>query len=510
MSEDPVPTTISSGEPLDASSRPAGASAPTNVPDLMKIGAVPTNTLMDVESDILEPVVQSQSFCRFRLQNKGILHSNSKLTFAVDGGLIAGGGGAGNDNAFFPINVGVNSLIDRCVLKSGTKTLCETDGYNQFMAYRSMFINPQHNKQREAFTTGRMMCRCWQYNDGAAGPSEDGANVAAGEQSDSNAVGYTLDTGVETERLNALPAARIVKIPDQCYVTTRAVDRAPVYQIALNDLFPFLKMNQLPLYMCKEELDIELHFATAPFRLCINGNDAVGAQIVANETKMIADYIYYPQEMMDAYANANRKLAFTYVDYRRVRHTVTAVAGVANTVILNLGGAGRIVNKVFFCTTAAKGANPERSLLNDFTADGLQTTLGGGAAARTFGTLTHNIRYNDNYLYPVDITNPSRVVDNITQAEGSPPFVSKDEWSQQESLITLQQVESRQLEQQIRSTSMWTCDRLNRNERINSRGIELYATWDTLENVGDHTLNAWLELVRYAVLEDGQFTVTWA
>ena len=48
------------------------------------------------------------------------------------------------------------------------------------------------------------------------------------------------------------------------------------------------------------------------------------------------------------------------------------------------------------------------------------------------------------------------------------------------------------------------------NERINSRGIELYATWDTLENVGAHTLNAWLEVVRYAVLEDGQFTVTWA
>jgi len=504
MSEDPVPTTISSGEPLDASSRPAGASAPSNVPDLMKIGAVPTNTLMDVETDILEPVVQSETFCRFRLQNKGILHSNSKLTFALTGGLT------GTDNCYFPINVGVNALIDRCVLKSGTKTLCETDGYNQFMAYRSMFINPQHNKQREAFTTGRMMCRCWQYDDGAAGPSEDGANIAAGEQSNSNAVGYTIDTGVETQRLNQLPAARIVRIPDQCYVTTQTVDREPVYQIALNDLFPFLKMNQLPLYMCKEELDIELHFAPAAKRLCVSDINGLDGLIVTGETKMIADYIYYPQEMMDAYANANRKLAFTYVDYRRVRHTITSVAGVANTVILNLGGAGRIVNKVFFCVTADKGANPERSLLNDYTADGLQTLLGGAAATRTFGTFTHNLRYNDNYLYPVDITNPSRVVDNITQAEGSPPFVSKDEWSQQESLITLQQVEQRQLDNQLRSTSMWTCDRLNRNERINSRGIELYATWDYFENVVPHTLNAWLEVVRYAVLEDGQFTVTWA
>lgn len=506
MSEDPTPTTISSGDPLDASSRPAGASAPSNVPDLMKIGAVPTNTLMDVETDILEPVVQSETFCRFRLQNKGILHSNSKLTFALTAGLT------GTDNCYFPLNVGINALVDRCVLKSGTKTLCETDGYNQFMAYRSMFINPQHNKQREAFTTGRMMCRCWQYNDGLAGPSEDGANVAAGEQSDSNAVGYTIDTGVETQRLNTLPAGRIVRLPDQTFVATGnpTVDRAPVYQIALNDLFPFLKMNQLPLYMCKEELDIELHFAPAVNRLCVSQNDGLTGTLVTGETKMIADYIYYPQEMMDAYANANRKLGFTYVDYRRVRHTITVVAGTANTVILNLGGAGRIVNKVFFCSTKPQGANPERSLLNTYTADGLQETFGGAAAARTFGTLTHNIRYNDNYLYPVDITNPSRVVDNITQAEGSPPFVSKDEWSLQEAIITLQQVEQRQLEGQIRSTSMWTCDRLNRNERINSRGIELYATWDTLEVPGGHTFNAWLEIVRYAVLEDGQFTVTWA
>lgn len=505
MSEDPVPNTVSTGEPLDASSRPAGASAPSNVPDLMKIGAVPTNTLMDVESDILEPVVQSETFCRFRLQNKGILHSNSKLSFSVTGGL------AGNDNGFFPLNIGVNSLIERCVLKSGTKTLCETDGFNQFMAYRSLFINPQHNKQREAFTTGRMMCRRWQYNDGLEGPSDGGANVAAGEQSNSNGIGYTIDTGVETQRLNSLPNARNVTLPDQCYVTTQTIDRFPEYQVSLNDLFPFLKMNQLPLYMCKEELDIELHYAPAQRRICVSNVDAATATIVQNETKMIADYIYYPQEMMDAYANANRKLAFTYVDYRRVRHTVNVAGPASNTIILNLGGAGRIVNKVFFCVTPPDGGNPERSLLNNYEGGGLQTTLGGlNPLPRTFGTFTHNLRYNDNYLYPIDISNPSRVVDNITQAEGSPPFMSKDEWSNQESLITLQPFEERQAEAELRGTSCWTCDRLNRNERVNSRGIELYATWNYLENDGANTLNAWLELVRYAVLEDGVFTVTWA
>jgi len=498
---------IDRGDP-DVEQRPDGAVKPTLVPDLMKIGAVPTNTQMDVETDILEPVVQSETFCRFRLQNKGILHSNSKLTFSVVGGLT------GTDNAFFPLNVGVHSLIERCVLKSGTKTLCETDGFNQFMAYRSCFINPQHNKQREAFTTGRMMCRQWVYNNGTYTNSYDGN--AVGSMSDYNANGYTLDTGVEIQRLNLAPAAHELRLPNQCLVTEEGVDRSPVYQISLNDLFPFLKMNQLPLYMVKEELDVELHYAPANNRICVSEADGITASLDFTETKFIADYIYYPQEMMDAYAEANRKLSFTYVDYRRVRHTVTSDNANANTIILNLGGAGRIVNKVFFCLTSDKTdpANPviqpERTLLNIFTADSVQPNFGGPAALRSFGSVTHNLKYNDKQLYPIDVTNTARMFDNIAQAEGSTPFISKDEYSNNLSLITSQLVEQQDLRSQIWGMSFWTCDRLNTNERVNSRGIELYQTWDFLKLERNYTLNCWLELVRFATLEDGAFSVSWA
>ena len=154
-------------------------SAPTqgNVPDLMKIGPVSVNTQMDVETDILEPVVFSQRFCRFRLQNKGILHSNSKLTFSVDVKNHAAG------KCAFPLNIGVHALIDRCVLKASNKTICETSDFAHFSAYQSTFINPQHNKQREAVTTGRMMCRKWLYDD----------------QSDNEASKYTLDFGIEVD-----------------------------------------------------------------------------------------------------------------------------------------------------------------------------------------------------------------------------------------------------------------------------------------------------------------------
>ena len=60
------PETTRSAPSLDAST-PQGGLQGTQIPDLMKIGSAPVNTNMDVETDILEPVVFSESFARFRL-----------------------------------------------------------------------------------------------------------------------------------------------------------------------------------------------------------------------------------------------------------------------------------------------------------------------------------------------------------------------------------------------------------------------------------------------------------
>ena len=54
----------------------------------------------------------------------------------------------------------------------------------------------------------------------------------------------------------------------------------------------------------------------------------------------------------------------------------------------------------------------------------------------------------------------------------------------------------------------WTAYRLNRNERVNSRGIELYDRRVTNEQVS--TLRAYLQVVRLASLRDGVFSVTYA
>ena len=85
---------------------------------------------------------------------------------------------------------------------------------------------------------------------------------------------------------------------------------------------------------------------------------------------MVADYVYYPQEMMLAYQNANQSMSFSYVDYRIARHTIIGASGVQNQQILNVGGAGRVVNKLFFGLSTS--GNNATTIVNNFSAKGVE------------------------------------------------------------------------------------------------------------------------------------------
>ncbi len=49
----------------------------------------------------------------------------------------------------------------------------------------------------------------------------------------------------------------------------------------------------------------------------------------------------------------------------------------------------------------------------------------------------------------------------------------------------------------------WLSNRLNRNERINSRGIESFFKYDALDNEAAYTQRSWLELVKITQLNGG-------
>ena len=208
---------------MEQSSDKAVATSPqqpmkSQIPDIVKIGAIPTSTQMDVETSILEPVQHSQSTCWFVLENKGLLHSNSKLVFSVTDP-------AGVQNAYFPVNIGVFSLIKSARLMSGGKVLSEVQDQNVLTAYESMFISNEHNVEREIFSTGRLMNHNFEYDISASGTKSPG--VIVDTQMDYNGTKYLIPSFIEASAESE-------------------------FQINLSDLFGLLRQQQIPLYLMQE------------------------------------------------------------------------------------------------------------------------------------------------------------------------------------------------------------------------------------------------------------------
>ena len=199
-----------------------------------------------------------------------------------------------------------------------------------------------------------------------------------------------------------------------------------------------LKQTQLPLYMMKEQVSIELFFADQDDR-CQSASDVAAASqylIDQDEVKFIADYIYYPQNMMDAYAEANQQITINHFDYRHSKTSLTsAVAAQQN--IRNLGGAGRIVTKVI--TGVQSDNTDQRSTTGQYHAmvPTPDYTFGETpTGAKENGSIAYNIKYNDKFLYPIDVKNSARHFHNVAQAEGVPPFVTREEYSSEGVALT--------------------------------------------------------------------------
>tara|TARA_R110000824_G_scaffold103784_2_gene246472 strand:- start:3006 stop:4451 length:1446 start_codon:yes stop_codon:yes gene_type:complete len=460
-----------------------------SVPDLLRVSPMNTTTATDVETSISDPVVISNNFCRFVLLNKGILHSHSKVTL----GVVAQAG-----ETFFPPTCGVASLIQRAALKVGTKTLQEIDGYSFMTTYKNMFISNEHQKEREQVQSAKCISHEFRYSDASA--SGD-----TGTLNNTRAFTYGLSNGNEYDG------------DDLKVHRWQDLKNAPLFQIALADLFPMLKQTQLPLYMMEEQVSIELTFTSVDEQRAQNASDAATGAYTVDTTNVqfVADYIYYPQEMMAAYRAANPVITINHFDYRHSKVSVSATSANGATLIRNLGGAGRIVTKVI-TGLQSEDSGQDDGITNVYHSISPEALYQFGEAptpTKTNGSLTVNIKYNDRFLYPIDVTNPARQFHNTAQAEGMVPFVTREEFSAEGVALTgdkfmgyIQNVGDGADEMGIKGRFNWLSYRLNRNERVNSRGVEYYYKYDGLNTSAAFTQRSWLELAKVTVLQNGFIT----
>ena len=481
------------------SGMPAPPSQSGGIPDLMKIGSIPINTAQEVETKILEPVVKTNKHARFVFDNSGLLHSHSKVEIGLKQPPV---------DCMFPPHIGAYSLIQRVALKVGNQTLSELDDFADYYAYRSMFVANENQKEREVMTTGRMMSHqlCYQGR-----TTTDG-----GDESDNVATGIGLDNGMEYDETGVLldgTADLPLKPEQELQYEDTLMTSGPLYQLSLSELVPFLRHNQLPLYLFKEQVALEITFtdtgsANYPSGRVVvrDGVASTGSFEIDTDTlRLISDHIFYPQELMVQYANANKVLNFTYADYRLSKYSRTS-DDFKSQQIRNIGGAGRIVSKIIWGVSS--DAENNTNLLNKYGAIAPARDYSTGGAddvSRKNGEAVFNIKYNDTFEYPIDLDLPARMFHNITQSEGLVPFITREEYSKEGVSTTSRTILGLNQSSGLAGHFFWCANKLGKGERINSRGIELYFKLDELSATGTDVFvqRVYLEVMRTATLTNG-------
>jgi len=469
------------------------------IPDLIKIGAIPTSYGQMLHTDVIDPVTFTQNRVRFTLQRvAGFLHSNSKITLAVTPLTTT--------TAYYPLNIGISNLVQSAQLLIGNKMVCSVDDYWAFHQYQSLFTSNEDNKEREQYLSQRCISHQPVYDDRTADTADKPPNSAK-------------KVGLDVGRNPVVPAAggagtfQLLPWMHHDGSSAQTIADAPVYSVYLSDLFPFLKTNQLPMFMLNEEVHIDITFtpttdsatgAALSRRMCVAnsdaGDNAVEYLINQDEVKLIYDSISYDGEIMSKYAQQNPKLTFQYFDYRLAKRTGNQAAFTDLT--FPLGGNGRLVSKVFFGLQKNENFTPV-SLCNGVVAKDVPHGQ----------SLSVNLLYNDLYEFNVDRKNAALLFHTTQSAEGKVPMVAADEY--QTNSTTALTAETFEGHAQSSGTAglggvfRWTAIRPNKGQRVNNKGMDLIykATGLPAET---YTLRVYLELLKVATIEDGVFNCYFA
>lgn len=441
-------------------------------PSLLNIRSMPVNSALQFTTDVLDPVISNESFTRFELNPKGFLHPNSQITIQV-----ASNGVAGVNCPF--AGVGLYGMCQRAVLKTadGT-TICSTEDLAHLMACKSQFLTGSANLEREQFKSGRQVAYQPVYDAGSG----------------SSAPNYGLSNGLE---YNVLAKNVIASMDVGLNVQPHLLNKnESVFCLSLNDLFPYLKSgNQLPLYMMPR-IQLELYWTsdTAKAR-CFT--EITGSTFKIKQVQFFADYLFYDGEFMANYKEKNNDLSFTYIDYRLSKNSLT-IAQAANSV-RNLGGNGQRVTKVFHGFQEEEQS--DEFLLGPYTASA-PTKVGDQV-----GDLTQNLFFNNEFLYPQNVTNSAVHYHHLVKTEGAPAYVSRAAYSGEGEGITTQTYAAQTQDSELQALNFWQGFKLIGGDRLDSKGADLHTKMVITSNC---TNRVWLEVLRFATLKNGQMNTFFA
>ena len=292
---------------------------------------------MRMEQEVNFPVVSTQQFVRFQINStgRGILDSDAEVSLS----LRATAQGEAK-TMIHPILQGCKCLVEKASLKIGGKTISTQEGSRFYHALDQGFKPMDDQKSLETYTTGS--------NDYFE------ASNLLDEQTKGTTIG---DIGC------LRVGGRSFQSPNPFLYVRRAeatgFNAPAIFSIKLDELFPFLKNNQLPLMSMNDDVFVELS---------LNVQDADGSKVIydssvlapafasgdvefnTDEARLNVTHLYYDDALMNRIQREHdtRGLTFIYEDLQFVNRGIVASGSATGeqTAILDIGGQGKVVRKL--------------------------------------------------------------------------------------------------------------------------------------------------------------------
>ena len=399
------------------------------------------------------------------------------------------------------------------------------DDFSYFDTLKSNFVDNTTQQERDQYICGR----CVNWEPFYTKPTAATDNLEFNTEAEYMVLGNGKEYGGEKIASNGDYSEGLT--PRNFTIVSNDAIRAnlsPTFSVRIYELFPFLKSgNQLPLFMMgSDRVQIELYFTPlgSSDRMVLSkedeGQTGASFEIDQNNCEFISDHIFYPGQM-EAWANRNKNLTFQYFDYVVNRQLITASdddTNNANHITRQIGGAGRIVTRAYagFRPNVVAGKD-DRAIFNRYQAEGIAKI----GAFEDVGELCSNLIYNETRLFPQNVMNAARHYHNLRDAEMKQLYVPREVYSNGGTLLPAGAAGSDvhydgRTQSQMKASQFWQGWRLNRGERVGSKGIEIEVnTWAPdynskgLQN-GTYILTSWTEQLRYSTLKDGQLEVFWS
>ena len=374
---------------------------PNAIPRVLQtynVDAAPINQRL--ETEILYPVVKSQSSCRFVFRPTGILDSNSKLQMSL---LMSDA-----NEHFLPVSTGIASLVKNAYLEIGGKRISSVRDFGFWKTWKNL-----------QFTND--------YKLDIGLPREGLCDVLEGTWS----AGSTDTSLTGKGHLKNVFA----NVPAQ-YRPTNA--NTPRFMLTLGDLIPCLKNFRLPLFAISQEvaLIIEWQPDTKNLRYCsANGVGAATSTIVEADLLIVADYLFYPNlmEQLAMEMSAGDGMDQYFYDVLVSHHHEPATTDPGDTIQSSVRN---------FSHQIQVGGQRVRSIVAQFAKGTAGVGVGGVSVSNgvneTMGVYvsnsfqngdTYNLHINNVPFYSLDIENESLSYTETSKALGAHMNICNNQWT---------------------------------------------------------------------------------